>query len=256
MSNFKTDPVKAFLQPDPEEWFDSARLKILEEDLSAASDTLAIAGLLPSVLNHWLRQQLALDAPWSLEDRKQAIEERQEEWLKKVNTRLLGLREHEIALKLAVSPGSEAWARNQWEHRLETLFLKCKDKLDRASCRILLVSDKGLALELYHRIKAGEADFDSVARRFSNGAERTQGGLITLRPLASMPLGLGKVLPRLDLGELLPPCKLGENFAVVQLEDWQPARFDDHSKRSLLSMELDNWLQVAGDLAMNHLRYL
>lgn len=247
--------AKGFLQPDPAQWLDSTRLMSLEQDLSSAADTLAIAGLLPNVLNQWLRQQLALDAPWSAEDRKMAIDERREAWLKKVDPRRLGIREHEIPTKLAVAQGCEQWARHQWEHRLESLFLKCKDTLDCASCRIMLVSDKGVALELYHRIKASEASFADLARQFSIGIQRSQGGLIPLQPLASMPMGLGKVLSRLNPGELLPPCRLGDDYGFVQLEVWKPARFDEISKCRLLNMELDNWLQAAGDLAMDHLRY-
>ena len=246
--------LQAPLDPDPALWLSPLRLQQLETDLLAARSTLAIAGLLPRVVDLWLRQQLAAEAPWSQQDRQQAISAREQEWRTKADPAALGLLDREIATKLAVMPGCQSWAEARWGHRLETLFLQRKHQLDRASCRMLRVADKGLALELYHRIKAGEESFAALAHRFGEGPERAQAGLIPLQPLSSMPLGLGKVLPRLEPGELLPPSRLGEQVALVQLEQFKPARFDAASRQRLLAAELDQWLKAAGALALAHLR--
>ena len=246
--------AQAPLDPDPAEWLSLARQQQLEADLLAARSTLAVAGLLPRAVDLWLRQQLAAEAPWSPEDRQQAIATREPDWRAKTDPEALGLLESEVATKLAVEPGCQSWAEARWGHRLETLFLQRKQQLDRASCRLLRVADKGLALELYHRIKAGEESFAVLSQRFGEGPERGQGGLIPLQPLATMPLGLGKVLPRLEPGELLPPTRLGEQVALVQLEQFLPARFDAASRQRLLAAELDQWLKAAGALALAHLR--
>ena len=79
----------------------------------------------------------------------------------------------------------ERWSRDQWNHRLDSLFLKCKDQLDRASCRFLRVREKRIASELYYRIKAGETTFATAANEFSEGPERNSGGFIPLQPLKS-----------------------------------------------------------------------
>ena len=242
------------LDPDPAEWLTPARLQQLLTDLEAARACLAVAGLLPRAVEAWLRQQLAAEAPWPAGEPEQLVAERSSAWLAQVDPDRLGLLEPEVAIKLAVGPGCSHWAQARWGHRLETLFLQRKAELDRASCRLLRVADKGLALELYHRIKAGEESFAVIAQRFGEGPERKQAGLIPLQPLASMPLGLAKVLPRLEPGELLPPTRLGEQVAVVQLETWKPARFDPSSREALLAGELDRWLKAAGKLAVAHLR--
>ena len=240
--------------PAPEEWLNPARRHLLEEQLGAARRTLAISGLLSRAVELWLRQQLAAEAPWHANERLAAVQSRRDDWLASHDPATHGLTEGELDAKLAVAPGCQSWAEARWGHRVEALFLEHKDQLDQASCRLLRVSDKGLALELYHRIKAGEDTFASLAFRYTEGPERQQGGLIPLQRLAAMPLGLGEVLPRLEPGELLPPTRLGEQVAVVQLESYHPATLDATTRKRLLSDELSRWLTATGALAMAHLR--
>ena len=47
------------------------------------------------------------------------------------------------------------WSSFYWKHKLETLYLKYKHDLDKVTWSIR-VSSQPLALELYHRIIAGE----------------------------------------------------------------------------------------------------
>ena len=244
----------AHFNPAPEEWLSHERLRLLEDQLGPARSSLAIAGLLAKAVELWLRQQLAAEAPWSAEERRAVIEARREAWLASPDPATQGLLDPELATKLAVVPGCLRWAEAHWGHRVETLFLERKEQLDRASCRLLRVADKGLALELYHRIKAGEESFASLAFRYGEGPEQQQGGLIPLQPLAAMPMGLGGVLANLQPGELLPPTRLGEQVALVQLETFQPASLDATSRKLLLGGELNLWLASAGALALANLR--
>ena len=246
----------ASFDPAPEEWLSPERLRLLEDQLGPARSSLAIAGLLAKAVELWLRQQLAAEAPWSAGERLAVIEARREAWLASHDPATQGLLDPELATKLAVAPGCLRWAEAHWGHRVETLFLERKEQLDRASCRLLRVADKGLALELYHRIKAGEESFASLSFRYGEGPEQQQGGLISLQPLAAMPMGLGGVLIKLEPGELLPPTRLGEQVALVQLETFQPASLDATSRKLLLGGELNRWLASAGALALAHLRCL
>ena len=244
----------ATFDPAPEEWLTPERLRLLEDQFGAARSTLAIAGLLPRAVELWLRQQLAAEAPWSAEERQAAIEARKESWLASHDPAAQGLLCDELAIKLAVAPCCLRCAEHEWEHRIETLFLERKEQLDRASCRLLRVADKGLALELYHRIKAGEESFASLAFRYGEGPEQQQGGLIPLQPLSGMPMGLDGVLPKLEPGELMPPTRLGDQVALVQLETFQPASLDATSRKLLLGWELNRWLASAGILVLAQLR--
>ena len=242
------------LDPDPVEWFTQERLEQLESDLLAARKTLAIAGLLPRAVDLWIRQQVASEVSWAHEDRQLTIAARETKWRASCDIASTGLLDSEVSLKLSVAPGCQKWAEDHWGHRLENLFLQRKHHLDMASCRLLRVIDKGLALELYHRIKANEESFATVARRFGEGPEKRRDGLIPLQPLASMPMGLGQVLPKLEIGHLMPPSRLGKHVAIVQLEQFKPARFDSSSRQRLLAAEFDSWLENVSGLALAHLR--
>ena len=241
------------MDPNPADWLNASRRKRLEDELGAARSILAVGGLLPRAINLWLRQRVSEEAPWSASERDQVIAGLESAWREHADIASKGLLDCEVSFKLSVAPGCEAWAFGHWEHRLETLFLSKKDLLDRASCRLLRVSDKGLALELYHSIKAGEQSFANCATLYGEGPERFSAGLIPLQPLSSMPLGLAKVLPNMKPKELLQPRRVGKVFAVVQLETWLPARFDGRCRRELINAELDQWLELVGALALSHL---
>lgn len=245
--------VYSQLDPNPAEWLNASKRKRLENDLGAARSTLAIGGLLPRAINLWLRQRVSEEAPWSVSEREQVVSGLESAWREGANIDSKGLLDAEVSFKLSVSPGCEAWAHGHWAHRLETLFLSKKALLDRASCRLLRVSNKGLSLELYHSIKAGEQSFANTATLYGEGPERLSAGLIPLQPLSSMPLGLAKVLPNMKPKELLQPRRLGNFFAVVQLETWSPARFDSKCRQLLINAELDQWLDLVGALALSHL---
>ena len=102
------------LDPAPEEWLSDERKNRLVSELGASASLLHEADVLESVLNHWIRRELADGAV----DSKACL----------------------------------GWARTQWGHRLESLFLQQKQDLDQASCRLLRVGNSALALELHHRI--------------------------------------------------------------------------------------------------------
>ena len=80
-----------------------------------------------------------------------------------------------------------AWAEYQWGHELESIYLARKSELDRMSLRMLRVSDAGLSMELYHRIRAEEASFEQLSWRYGEGPERLQGGLIKNQRLDDLP---------------------------------------------------------------------
>lgn len=253
MKDSPTVSRKCLLDPDPADWWTELRLQQLTDEFSTARSSLAISGLLPIAVKRWIRQQLADSSPLSPAERAELIDVLEPNWRLKSIPSHIGLLESEVPTKLLVSPGCEAWANQQWGHRIETLFLQRKQELDMASCRLLRVSSKGLALELYHRIKANEDDFASIAIRYGEGPESANGGFIPMQPLGSLPLGLGKVLSKLSPGELTQPTRLGDLIAVVQLNDWKPSRLDTTTRQTLLASELELWLSGVMELALDHL---
>ena len=192
------------LDPAPEEWLSTARTANLLSELGDAVSLMSQAGVLPDVLNYWIRRELG---------------------------------------ETEGNPsGSISWARCQWGHRLDSLFLMRKDWLDQASCRLLRVNQQGLALELYHRLLNEEATFEELSQRFGVGPERFHGGLYKLQTLTNFPGGLGQVLRRLEPGELTKPMRMGEHFGIIQLTDFVPAIYGEASSLKLLELELQRWV--------------
>ena len=55
------------------------------------------------------------------------------------------------------------WSALQWSDKLESMYLRNKAKLDKVSFKMITVSNKNLATEIYHRLKANEASFDALS---------------------------------------------------------------------------------------------
>ena len=193
------------LDPAPEEWLSDERKNRLVSELGSSAPILQEAGVLDTVLNHWIRRELAGGAVDS-----------------------------EACLN---------WSRTQWGHRLESLFLQQKQDLDQVSCKLLRVSHPGLATEIYHRLLNQEASFEQLSMQFGVGPERFHGGLLKMKYVKDLPKGLGKLLVHLDDGELMKPLQFSNKFVVIQLIQRVSAVFDDSTKKLLLSNELQNWIQ-------------
>ena len=234
-------------EPDPSHWLSDTRLILLEQHLGICAPTLRQAGLWRAALGYWVRWQASLDAVWPADEEKAVLVQLEDDWLSRNSLSEACLDIDELRSKLRVTPAVQLWSRQQWGHRLETLYLQSKSKLDRASCRLLRLSNKNLAQELYHRVKAGEASFEAVARQFGEGPERTQGGLMPIMPLGEMPFGLAPLLERLEPGKLSNPLRLNQGFCLVQLEIFKPSKLDPPTEELLLAEQLRLWIDSVVD---------
>ena len=243
MKLFSSPPA----EPDPSHWLSDTKLLLLEHHLGMCGPTLRQAGLWRAALGYWVRWQASLESVWPEDDEKVVMQQLEEDWLAKNSLREACLDIDELRSKLRVTPAVQLWSRQQWGHRLDSLYLQSKSMLDRASCRLLRLSNKNLAQELYHRVKAGESTFEAVARQFGEGPEASQGGLIPLTYLGAMPYGLAPLLLRLEQGKLSNPLRLNDGFCLVQLECYNPTVLDVTTEELLLSEQLRLWIDSVVD---------
>jgi parvulin-like peptidyl-prolyl isomerase len=241
-------PLTAPQEPDPKLWLSPKRRELLQRQFEASSPLLRQAGLWRAALGYWVRWQASLEAEWQVEEEKAFLDDLVDQWMAKNSLAEAGLSSDELRSKLRVAPAVLRWSREKWAHRLESLYLQRKSQLDRASCRLLRLKDKDLALELYHRVKAGETSFEEAARNFGHGPERHQGGLLPLQPLERMPFGLAPLLERLEPGRLSMPLRLDPGFCLVQLESFQPSQLDDATEQFLLAEQLRLWIDSVVDV--------
>ena len=234
-------------EPDPSHWLSDTKLLLLERHLGMCGPTLRQAGLWRAALGYWVRWQASLEAVWPEDEEKTVMEQLEQDWLAKNSMNEACLDIDELRSKLRVAPAVQIWSRQQWGHRLETLYLQSKSMLDGASCRLLRLSNKNLAQELYHRIKAGESSFETLAKQFGEGPERIQGGLVPFMPLGEMPFGLAPLLERLEPGKLSNPLRLNQGFCLVQLEIFKPSKLDPPTEELLLAEQLRLWIDSVVD---------
>ncbi len=239
--------TSAPIDPDPHTWLTPARLAKVRGTLNSAKDLLLPAGMWRAALVYWVRLEASLEVDFDSPEDLNELQILQENWLKKNSLKEFGLTIENLQQKLRVAPASMRWARTNWNHKLESLFLARKSSLDRASCRLLRLKDKDLVKELYHRIKAKETTFEEASRMFGQGPESVKGGLIPYQNLESMPHGLGPLLSRLEPGKLSNPLQMGKDCCLVQLETWQPSVLDKATEEYLLAEQLRLWIDTVVD---------
>ncbi len=248
MNPNRTNGLNGPTEPDPNTWLSEERLEELTQLTTSARRLLVQAGMWRATLGYWVREQASLEACWNEQDEKQKLNELENQWRAKTPPELQNLDPEILRAKLRVAPAAACWSREQWGHRLDSLFLQSKSKLDRASCRIIRLSNKPLSTELYYRIKAGETSFETAAREFGEGAEHLQDGLIPMQPLRTMPFGLAAVLEHLKPGQISQPMRIGKGFCLVKLINMQISQLDEATSEALLSEQLRLWIDSVVDV--------
>ena len=175
------------IHPDPTDWLNSDRNRYLYECIYPLSPLLLESNLLDKLLLAWFRHEI----------------------IHEIN--------HGETLRLDDQSCLLKWCRQHWGHRLESLYLDSKNKLDLISYRVLNVDRLNLAHELYYRLKANEATFDQLCMRYSMSSEKFNIGTFTDVSLSSFPPLMQSAFTSMQVGDLHKPVKNGQTFAVVQL---------------------------------------
>lgn len=159
----------------------------------------------------------------------------------------------DLALLVSRRQRWSQWCQQQWGQKLEALFLKHKNQLDRASGFFLELEDPGLAREFYLQLSEGEASFNDLHRRHCQEHPQRRGGRIGPTALSALPPALA------DLIRSSPPKTVREplliaprRWAIVLVEQFQSARLDDPAiPEQLLELEgeaelkprIENWFK-------------
>ena len=207
-------PMDKYIEPYPNDWFNSDRTRYLYDCIFPLSPLLLESKLLDKLFLAWLNHDIIHEADC---DKSSELDD-------------------ESLLLL--------WCRQQWGHRLESMYLARKNKLDLVSYRLLTVSTLTLAYELYHRLKANEETFDQLSIRYSVGKEKYNGGKFSDISLNNFPSSMQSAFTSMEAGDLHKPVRNGKNYVVLQLLKYSPASLDQQSEETLLRLQLHDWQQV------------
>ena len=151
--------------------------------------------------------------------------------------------ESQLKNKLIRKIKIDKFKREQWKHELESYFLDRKLALEKATFSLIRVANEGIARELYHRIYEGENTFEELAKAYSLGKESNNNGLVGATKLIDLHHTLAQMLHRSQPGQLLPPRQIDENWIIVRLEKYLPAKLDNAMREQLLNELCDRWLE-------------
>jgi hypothetical protein len=137
----------------------------------------------------------------------------------------------------------EKFKQANWGLKLNSDFIKHKQRFDRVVFSLLRTEKQELANELYFRISEGEQSFAELARAHAQGSEAQTDGIVGPVELGKLHPHLAKLLSVSQVGMMQSPVCLGEFYLLVRLEKLIPARLDAAMCQRLLELNFAAWLQ-------------
>ena len=134
------------------------------------------------------------------------------------------------------------FCESNFYHKTESHFLQRKNQLDIVVYSLIRVRDQFKANELYMRIEEGEADFNELATKFSEGIERKTKGIVGPSPIGKAHPRLAEFIKTSAIGKVQPPIALEGFYLILRVETYDEACLDDFMKEKMSEELLNNWL--------------
>ena len=238
--------------PSPQDWLRSTDIDSLSDQISLILPLLIQTATLTPVLEYWIRREISNS--YKLTEKQVEINSLHDDWSKGMEQKSLKTKcLQNLVRKIAVNFACMAWARDEWGHMIESIYLENKSFMDTVKCNLLRVESKNLAIELYHQIKNDEITFADASRQFGIGKEAKKLGELPTQPIKSLPYGLEKIVGKLTPGTLAMPTRLGENFAIIYLAAKSDTRLDTSTENQILQNLLDSWIHTVASLVSRQL---
>ena len=258
MNSSETNSQRVF-DPDIREW-SSPRLQKLESELGPALPTICWSGFLHPIVKNWVKKQLIQDivndksfADYA--DLHQIHEEAQQQQVHDASKNITpSCQPDDIGLWYLEKHALMFWANSHWNHRLESLYLSNKHKLDKVTCGLIRVSSQQLAFELSLRLKNNEVSFSQISAKFAEGPERKFGGRYKNQPMRAFPKEVQSIIRKMKPGEVSKPHSIGERYAILSMESFTAAEFDELTKEIVMMDELEIWLTEVVHHLKSHLK--
>jgi len=136
------------------------------------------------------------------------------EWLR---SKFLDLNDWEMML--AKQWQWSEWCLKNFKGQINSQYLKSKSMLDHVVYSLVRVKDKGLAYELYLRIKEEETSFEQIATDFSEGPEKENSGKIGPLPMNKLNPLVSNLLQISQPHQLWPPRHVEGWWIIIRLEE-------------------------------------
>jgi hypothetical protein len=209
----------------------------------ANSQLLAISGYLNSIVQCWIRQELAdeflkSNPSWLEKEGREIVNAEK----CNDNQSLKMFPEELVEGKALLVPCSLMWAKSHWWNYCERLFLASNHFYDIFSIDSGIAEDGRVMTELYYRLVDDKVPF-AEACKLTDG--------ITFSKYRDQELGeasniIVQAISRLKNKErqISKPLNIGSKVVVLQLIKYKPARLDDALKLKLIGRQLEVWVDM------------
>jgi len=135
-------------------------------------------------------------------------------------------------------------ASQEFAKNAETEFINSKTLLDQYTYSLITVKESDLAHELYLQLDSEEAEFSSLAKKYSMEGSTNKMGVIGPQSLSSVHPILKEKLLTAKKGELLNPFRVDSWWAIVRLEEKIEAKLDDFTRQKITLSLFDKWVNI------------
>ena len=227
--------------------------KDIEEKLNNLSDEFIILlrknGLLTQFLRNFITNLIC-----SKVDLKINIDEMSKEFCKKNNLLedrdlanfliLKGMTIEDHKRNLENSEKIKFIALKEFSKNAETEFLNSKTILDQYTYSLITVNDSDLAYELYLQIDSEEAEFTTLARKYSSEGNTNKMGIIGPQSIGNVHPVLKEKLLTAKKGELLNPFQVDNWWVILRLEEKIEAKLDDFVRTRITLSLFEKWVNI------------
>jgi len=230
--------------PEAKSWLEAQNFEEVSSFSRNSKSLFIQSGTLDIIIKYWVRCKIAEEVSVDEETQK-ALTSLADQWfldLKRQN-KVDDMSKDDRLEKIRINYLSMLWARGHWSSKVESAYLDLKPSLDKIQCKLLRVANKNLAIEVYHQIKNKEISFVDASLRYGIGSERKNSGYLPLQPISGLPYGLEALVSRMGEGDLSMPMRLGQNFAIVELEKKELCSLNTATENLILQTILESWIQ-------------
>jgi len=157
---------------------------------------------------------------------------------------LKGISVEEHKINLENSEKIKLIALQEFSKNAETEFLNSKTILDQYTYSLITVSDSDLAYELYLQIESEEAEFTTLARKYSSEGNTDKTGIIGPKSIGNVHPVLKEKLLTAKKGELLNPFQVDKWWVILRLEEKIEAKLDDFVRTRITLSLFDKWVNI------------
>ena len=144
-------------------------------------------------------------------------------------------------------------ANKEFYKNAETEFINSKTQLDQYTYSLITVKESDLAYELYLQLESEEAEFTSLARKYSSAGNTNKMGIIGPHSIGNVHPALKEKVLIAKKGEVLNPFQVDKWWVILRLEEKTEAKLDDFVRTKISLSLFDKWVNI---LTINSLKNL